>query len=354
VRVRVRGRERVRVRERVRDDPIAPQKEAIMSEPTNLVPRPAEDPANGMVQIPPREFTGMATEPFPDKVVAALMRPVNPDDVEIKSDGIVFLPQAWYRTRLFEAFGPGGWAIRETRPSRVMGDLVVFPGALFCLGRFVAEATGECAYRANNPVMTYATCVEGAKSDAIGRCCKDLIPAVQVLWDQQWREAWLAKYATKRWDEKKQRTVWSRSNQKQLVDAIDLAAGAGGQAPSAQQAPAPAPPAESSGPPPVSSAQMDLSSAPSAATGEPPSESPKNDTGEAASEDAYESIRTRMQELKFTRKGAQGFLWQFRVGKVTEMTAVQVDAASALLGAWTDKEMYAKVTAELKAAGTIQ
>lgn len=53
---------------------------------------------------------------------------------------------------------------------------------LVCLGRYVATARGEQEYFDPNGV---ATASEGAKSNALMRCCKDLGIASE-LWDPRW------------------------------------------------------------------------------------------------------------------------------------------------------------------------
>lgn len=65
--------------------------------------------------------------------------------------------------------------------------------ALFCFGRFVSAARGEQDYFEESP-MTFATAAEGAKSNALVRCCKDLGIASE-LWDPQFIRAWKDKYA---------------------------------------------------------------------------------------------------------------------------------------------------------------
>lgn len=39
------------------------------------------------------------------------MQPITPEDVEIKPDGVVYLPEIKYRRILNRAFGPGGWGL---------------------------------------------------------------------------------------------------------------------------------------------------------------------------------------------------------------------------------------------------
>jgi len=139
-------------------------------------------------------FEGVASEPFRDAVRAVLLAPVDPKDVLIRPDGIVYLPAVWYRMKLTAAFGPGGWATVPRSEAKLMGDIVVYHGALFALGRFVSEAWGECGYRASNKTMSYADALEGARSALLPRVCKDLGVASE-LWDKEWVANWQSQNA---------------------------------------------------------------------------------------------------------------------------------------------------------------
>ena len=67
------------------------------------------------------------------------------------------------------------------------GQLITREYALFCLGRFTAQAIGEhTSYHKNN--LSYGTACESAKSNALMRCCKDLGVGSE-LWDPQVRSA---------------------------------------------------------------------------------------------------------------------------------------------------------------------
>lgn len=167
------------------------------------VARPPVDDGPPVVPTPQAlqymtNFDGMASAPFPDAAIKALTAPIDPKMIEIKPDGICYLPGVFYRQRLTEAFGPGGWALAPRGPARVMGNLVTYHAALYVSGRFVSEAVGECQYHANNGGMTYASALEGARTDALTRCCKDLLVAKE-LWDPSFREKWIAEYALKKW-----------------------------------------------------------------------------------------------------------------------------------------------------------
>lgn len=131
-------------------------------------------------------FEGAAMAPFDDKAREVLGAPVDPRDVEIRPDGIVYMSGVWYRRQLIRAFGAGSWALLPRSQPRAMGDIIIYHGALVVLGRFVAEAFGECATRGG---MTYASALEGARTDCLSRCCKDLGMATE-LWDKTWIAAW--------------------------------------------------------------------------------------------------------------------------------------------------------------------
>ena len=69
-------------------------------------------------------FHGLSTVPFPRETAEVLMRELRADDVEIKPDGILFLPEIKYRRIMNLAFGPGGWGLAP-RGDLDVGDKVV-------------------------------------------------------------------------------------------------------------------------------------------------------------------------------------------------------------------------------------
>lgn len=65
------------------------------------------------------------------------MQPLDPLDVEVKPDGIIYLPEIKYRRILNQAFGPGGWGLAP-RGELVVGEKVVTREyALIVGGRYV-------------------------------------------------------------------------------------------------------------------------------------------------------------------------------------------------------------------------
>lgn len=147
-------------------------------------------------------FAGASEKRATEKQTAILCAPVDPKDAKILPDtGSLYLSWDWYANRLTQAFGPMGWSLlpavdaqNNPIPPYIKGEVAYREFFLKVEGRFVASALGECAYRENNHRMTWGDAVEGARSNALARCCKGLGMA-SVLFDDEWREKWKAEYA---------------------------------------------------------------------------------------------------------------------------------------------------------------
>ncbi|KAG9500233.1 hypothetical protein J7337_008706 [Fusarium musae] len=124
-----------------------------------------------------------------------LARPVDADDVEVKPDGIIYLPEVKYRRRLNEAFGPMAWGMVH-RGDVVIGNQIV---------------TREYALIVNGRPESIPAAIEGAKSNALMRCCKDLGIASE-LWDPVYIRWFKKHYIEEKWVEhavtKKKRTFF--------------------------------------------------------------------------------------------------------------------------------------------------
>lgn len=124
--------------------------------------------------------------------------------IEIRPDGLIYLPQTFWRQRLNETFGIGQWALipkgshKDPAPQK---DKLYLQGVLMVRGVFVAEAIGEAELHSNNPQQSWASVWESAKSDCITRCCKDLGIASQ-LWQPVFIKSWVTKHAIQVWREK--------------------------------------------------------------------------------------------------------------------------------------------------------
>lgn len=140
-----------------------------------------------------------------------LMKPIPFEDVEIKPDGIIYLPEIKYRRILNQAFGPGGWGMAPRGDLAVGERVVTREYALLVHGRFIAQARGECQFFGNDDGI--ATAGEGCKSNALMRCCKDLGIASE-LWDPRYIRDFKKKYTSEIWVEhvttKKKRLIWVR------------------------------------------------------------------------------------------------------------------------------------------------
>ena len=164
---------------------------------------------------PAKVFDGIAKEPFPEAAAKILMAGVEADDVEIKPDGIVYLPEIKYRRVLNHAFGPGGWVLAPLGAIAMNGDTMTREYAMYVLGRFVSCARGEMDYQPANKGMSYATTAEGVKSNALMRCCKDLGIGSE-LWDPNFIHGWKGAFAVAVWCQHKtsgqKKKLWRRKD----------------------------------------------------------------------------------------------------------------------------------------------
>ncbi|KAJ2900912.1 hypothetical protein GGI21_002481 [Coemansia aciculifera] len=140
-------------------------------------------------------FQGMATQPFDPRISEMLMAPVPESEIEIKPDGLLYLPEIKYRRILNRAFGPGGWGLVPRGAHSVSGRTLSREYALVCLGRFISQARGEQDFFDESGL---ATATEGCKSNALVRCCKDLGVASE-LWDPAFITQFKAKRCVEEW-----------------------------------------------------------------------------------------------------------------------------------------------------------
>jgi len=86
-------------------------------------------------------FHGLSVEPFAKEAADVLLKPIEPEDVEIKPDGIIYLPEIKYRRILNKAFGPGGWGLAPRGESIVTARAVTREYALLAHGRYVCPGS---------------------------------------------------------------------------------------------------------------------------------------------------------------------------------------------------------------------
>lgn len=133
-----------------------------------------------------RSFHGLSSTPFSSEIAQVLMADLDSDSIEIKPDGLLYLPEIKYRRILNKAFGPGGWGLAPRGETYVTDKSVSREYALICHGRLVSVARGEQDYFGPDGI---ATATEGCKSNALMRCCKDLGVASE-LWDPSFIRSW--------------------------------------------------------------------------------------------------------------------------------------------------------------------
>jgi len=82
-----------------------------------------------------RSFHGLSVEPFSKEAAETLLQPITFEDVEVKPDGILYLPEIKYRRILNKAFGPGGWGLAPRGETIVTAKAVTREYALLAHGR---------------------------------------------------------------------------------------------------------------------------------------------------------------------------------------------------------------------------
>jgi hypothetical protein len=162
-------------------------------------------------------FSGLSQQAFSKEAADILLQPIEVDDIEIKADGILYLPEIKYRRILNRAFGPGGWGLAPRGETIVTAKCVTREYALVANGRcvvcvslegleverltlcyrLVSIARGEQDYFDNDGIPT---ATEGCKSNALMRCCKDLGVASE-LWDPRFIRRYMAQNTKELWVE---------------------------------------------------------------------------------------------------------------------------------------------------------
>ena len=190
---------------------MADQQKATPAQPPALIEKPDPAAANDALapiknvknememQIVAQMAAGtVGTLDLTEKQSEILYADVDPDDVEIRPDGLVYLPWMRYATRLRKAFGlkwallPKGDPIssknNEGKPCLYWGFY------LFINGAFAGYAIGEHVEERSGSTMSYSDASEAAKSNALMRLCKGLGMTLE-MWDPSWVRKWQEKYA---------------------------------------------------------------------------------------------------------------------------------------------------------------
>jgi hypothetical protein len=86
-----------------------------------------------------RSFHGLSSQPFSKEAADVLLAAIPFDDVEVKPDGIIYLPEIKYRRILNKAFGPGGWGLAPRGETIVTPKSITREYALVAHGRYVLQ-----------------------------------------------------------------------------------------------------------------------------------------------------------------------------------------------------------------------
>ncbi|KAL6936924.1 hypothetical protein ACO0OL_001475 [Hanseniaspora opuntiae] len=125
-------------------------------------------------------YSGISDHDISAEQCEILSQPVDPNDIEIKNENLLYLPEIKYRRILSLAFGPGKWALVPRSDHFLVGaKTIARTYALIVNSKFVSEATGEQTFFKEADMVT---AFEGCRSNALMRCCKDLNIASE-LWD---------------------------------------------------------------------------------------------------------------------------------------------------------------------------
>lgn len=80
-------------------------------------------------------FHGLSEKAFSKEQSDILLAKVEPMDVEIRPEGLLYLPEIKYRRILNKAFGPGGWGLAPRGEHNIGTKIVSREYALVCDGR---------------------------------------------------------------------------------------------------------------------------------------------------------------------------------------------------------------------------
>ena len=135
-----------------------------------------------------------------------LFADVPEEQIEIREDGIVYLPHIFYSGRLRKAFGWEFAFIPDGKP-QYLDDRKLFIWGFHAIvkGSYLAYAVGQQKWQPGD-FMEYPDAMEGAKSNALMRLCKDLGIGTD-LWKPEFVKAWQDKWAYQG-KNKKGKTAW--------------------------------------------------------------------------------------------------------------------------------------------------
>jgi hypothetical protein len=177
----------------------------------SIAPRPppqSSEPEVINVDWDSNSFHGIATSPVSVEQYEELSKELPIADIAVKPDGIIYLPEIKYRRKLNEVFGPMAWGLIPKGEPVVTDNMVTREYALIINGRFASQSQGENTYHSPDQLPSS---IEGCKSNALMRCCKD-IGIASELWDPDFIRWFKATHMEDVWAEHattgKKRAFW--------------------------------------------------------------------------------------------------------------------------------------------------
>lgn len=155
---------------------------------------------------------------FTKKQQETLFTEIPESEVEIRPDGLIYLPWVGYVRRLRDAFG-GKWSIIPIEKKPQMnpdGDGLMWGFYLVIDGKPYGYSIGEQKYIESNKTMSWLDAAEGCKSNALMRLCKGIGIGLE-MWSPSFMKAWKEKWAERYWDSYKNKKLWRKIDKSREV-----------------------------------------------------------------------------------------------------------------------------------------
>jgi len=161
---------------------------------------PAQAKIDAVASLTMKAYDRASQLVLSDEEIAALKADF-PDEAFLPGaagkENLLYIQHSCLRDRLNQVFRPGQWAIvprnRWAEPFKTLNgkeaSRVYVEAMLIIRGCFVAEAVGEMEYFPHNASQNYGDAVEGGKTAALRRCCKELGIGLQA-WRKDWCDGW--------------------------------------------------------------------------------------------------------------------------------------------------------------------
>ena len=194
---------------------VEPPKQEIETKKEPQPPMATEKKPNDFQQYIESILATAGTIQLTETQKSILYADVDPANIEIRPDGLIYLPWMEYVTRLREAFGLE-WALIPQGMPKLQGGktdnpMIYWPFYLVIQGKLAGFAIGEQAYQPSNAKMTYGDAVEGAKSNALMRLCKGCGMSLE-LWQPTFIKKWIKEHAEEYYDDKKKKNLWRKKD----------------------------------------------------------------------------------------------------------------------------------------------